>query len=614
MSSKRRRSSRPSPAGPGSSLEALEGRMLLSQTRALPFYDLEHTRSPAGRPLTPEVQISHPIGTDPALIGAYQNEGRDLSGVDRQGNRWNLRLTGPGKIIVTDATPNDGSLDDDLVSIRLVGTNLASSRLIGTVQPSSLTPSDPSLVATRGQVKFNSLSAINGVHAITLNGFVLTDTVTLPGQTGRNSTTGIELNGGTYRLAFSTIDASNPTSQNSNTNPLQNPEPIIVSIGDPTNPLKIRPSVYIDRIVNTVYNDTVGTVPASVAQTNPAVILAINGRAADLSFVSITQQTDLSRLVTQNTQPFVIIPPIVVPSDSAAQAYRFPTVATTGRTAIQVKGAHKIKVLGTANNTTVSRSKKPFENSLTGVDGIGKIEIGGVNDAVGIDSRGSIGKIKLGRGLGNPTNNKRLPRDYGIPDNENGYAANGYVGGQIVTEGSIGKIEAAPATRVLLVPTDPYDVQAGPNGYIDYFVQPGTTFTTAIITAAGSIGSVTVVGDSTNTEIRSGFNYYSSVGGIEPISGPSSIGPVSVRGSLIDSVFAASFRPVDGIFGNRNDVAGPGTITGHTNGTALRTSNRTVTLDASGNPVVEITPSTTALGNQGAGYYARHTSKGLPRG
>lgn len=591
MRSTRRRPSRLSPVRPGSGLEELEGRQLLTSyygnQNGLPFTNLDNTKAPTLTPLTPEVKIIHPIGSDPAKLADYDNEGRYLTGEDRQGNRWTLTLTGPGKIIVTDTTPNDGSLDDDLNTIQLVGTNLAKSRLVGTVQPSARYPTDPSLIATQGQVKFNRLIAQGGVHGVELNGFVLTDTVFLPGGS-RNATTGISLHGGTYRLSLQAIDASSPATAN--------PQPITVSIGDPTSPLTIKPSVYIDRIINTVYNDAnFTTAPASVALTNPSVIVSINGEAGDLNFVSIGQETDLAKLQTLNGQFLVSVPPLVIPSDTAATAYRFPTVATTGRTSIQVKGVNNVKINGSATNVTVSRSATPFANSLTGVTHVKRLTIGGVNDAVGIDSRGNIGGVKFARGFGNPTNNKKPATNYGIPNDQNGYAANGYLGGQIVTEGSIGHIVAAPATRVLLVPQDPNNVQPFQNGTIDYGIVPGTTFTTALITAAGSIGGVTVVGDATNTEIRSGYNYYSGIGGIEGVSGASSIGPVSVRGSLIDSVFSASYRAVDGIYGNGNDSAGPGVITGRGKGYVIRTAT-----------------GTTALGNRGAGFYAAAKSKGLP--
>ena len=55
--------------------------------------------------LDPRSLDRSPDRTNPAVLATYQNEGRFLSGQDRQGNRWTLTLTGPGKIIVTDTTP-----------------------------------------------------------------------------------------------------------------------------------------------------------------------------------------------------------------------------------------------------------------------------------------------------------------------------------------------------------------------------------------------------------------------------------------------------------------------------------------------------------------------------
>ena len=102
MSSKRRRSARPDPARRrlGSNLEVLESRQLLAQSPYLPdqFYPL--TRLPAGQAIparSPGRQIAHPIGTNPAILATYQNEGKVLTGQDRQGNRWELKLTGSGR-------------------------------------------------------------------------------------------------------------------------------------------------------------------------------------------------------------------------------------------------------------------------------------------------------------------------------------------------------------------------------------------------------------------------------------------------------------------------------------------------------------------------------------
>ena len=44
---------------------------------------------------TPHITIPKPIGSSPAALATYQNEGKYLTGEDRQGNHWQLKLTGP---------------------------------------------------------------------------------------------------------------------------------------------------------------------------------------------------------------------------------------------------------------------------------------------------------------------------------------------------------------------------------------------------------------------------------------------------------------------------------------------------------------------------------------
>ncbi len=42
-----------------------------------------------------------------------------------------ITVHGPGKVIVTDTTPNDGVLDDDINTIQLVGTSINSTYVTG---------------------------------------------------------------------------------------------------------------------------------------------------------------------------------------------------------------------------------------------------------------------------------------------------------------------------------------------------------------------------------------------------------------------------------------------------------------------------------------------------
>src|SRR5215469_5094353 len=53
----------------------------------------------------------------------FNNAGKVVSGTDRAGDKWVITVHGPGYVVVTDTTPNDGALDDDINTIQLVNTN-----------------------------------------------------------------------------------------------------------------------------------------------------------------------------------------------------------------------------------------------------------------------------------------------------------------------------------------------------------------------------------------------------------------------------------------------------------------------------------------------------------
>ena len=603
MSSKRRRSARPDPARRrfGSNLEVLESRQLLAQSPYFPInsYPLSDNL-PAKNPGTvPAAQIAHPIGTNPAILATFQNEGTNLSGQDRQGNRWNLTLTGPGQIIVTDTSPNDGVLDDDINTITLVGTSATKSVLTGTVEQSARTMTAASLLPTLGQMYFNSLQAQQGVKSITLNGFVLTDTITPPGsatlsagESFLNQSTGINLHGGVGLLSIEGIDARFPASMN--------PLPINIVIGNPTTPLTIKPNIRIDHIYNTVYDDTAfavdpttgtigaGTIPTGPL-TSPTVSLVVNGEIQSFNVVSITQEPDLSTLFPPLNSTILTVPTEFIPSDSAALEYQFPTVGTTGRTAVQTTAINKVKATGSVTNTTFSKAAQPFKNSLTGLDSVGSVQIGGTADAVAIDSRGSIGKLKFAKGLGNPAGTLPNPIYYGQPASQNGYAASGNIAVQVTTEGNIGSLEAAPTGQFSQISQDPSKIQAGINGYTTYVNHPGQAVTSSLVAAAGSIGTVHIVGDMQNSEIKAGYNYASAVTGADGVTGKSKVGPVTIRGNLTNSVVSSSFRATNGSY--VGGKAGNGTITGKFAGQIYAT--------ASGK---------TVLGNSGSGFFAKYSS------
>ena len=592
MSSSRRRSSR-SPSArrrPPRDLERLEIRQVLSQTPYLavsdyPLRDFDNAQDP-GR--VPAAQISHPIGSPASAFNGTDNQGKVITGQDRQGNRYQLKLTGPGYIIVTDATPNDGVLDDDIDTIRLVGTTLGESVLTGTVIQSFNTPQSYTQLPTLGQVSFNRLTADSGVKRVTLNGFVLTDTVFGNGETGLNATTGINLRGGVQRLEFQGIDARLPASEN--------PNPIVITIGSPTTPLTVHPDIRIDTINNTVYDDTAfafggsGTIPTGPI-TTPSVQLVVNGALASFDVVSITQTPDPAALSPGINSGFLTLPVSLIPNGSAALQYQFPIVGTTGRTSVQATAIEHVRASGSVTNTTFSKSSQPFQDSLTGLDKVGTVQVGGVADALAIDSRGSIKGLKFAKGLGSPVGVSQNPIYYGTPADRYGYPSQGYVGGQVVTEGSIGHIVAAPNDRFTQTAQDPAQIQSGLNGTEVQAVRPGTAVQSAVIVANGSIGATHVVGDLRNSQVNSGTNYYSSINGVEGVTGASKIGPAKIKGDLVDTVVAASYRSNDGIYGNGNDTKGNGTITGTQKGNIYQTAT-----------------GTTAAGARGSGFFSRFTT------
>jgi hypothetical protein len=480
-------------------------------------------------------QIHHPIGSSPAQLATLTNEGKVVTGQDRNGDRWSITVQGPGLVIVTDATPTDGVLDDNIDTIQLVGTNINTTHVIARVQPSAE-------VLSSGTILFNKLIAQNGVASIDLNGFVLSQTVTPPNGGAPNSNTGIYLQGGVRQLTFQGIDASIDLSQNT--------QPITIS-----------------NISNTVFDSTSTTVPTGPV-TYQTVNVIVNGQIHNMQMVSATQ---------------AVIDP--------ALAYLFPIVGTTGRTTVQTTGMDNLTVRGSAINTTFSRASTPFQNGLSGMSKLGSASFGGNADALGIDVNGKVGRLKFARGLGSPVGVSKAATNYGIPAANLGYPANGLVGG-LITANSVGSITAAPANSILQTPQDPNQIQILPT-YTNYSVRPGSALSSAAIVSSGNIGTTTIVGNATNSEIKSGTNYPSMAAGLQGTRAKSKIGPLKLRGDLVDSVVSATYRPGTAGYGTSGSVAGNGTIRGRFIGQLYNTGGQTILL------------------NKGTGFYAKHKSPTL---
>jgi hypothetical protein len=557
MSLTRRRSDRPDPARRrlGSSLEALERRELL--TGGAPRY---YQSLPDGLPIqTSSVNlaippINHPLGVSDAVVAALGNSGKLVQGRDRAGNQYSIAVHGPGSVIVTDATPNDGVLDDDIDTIQIVGADPNKTTVIGSVSASAET-------LTNGTVFFNKLISANGVKSIVLNGFILTQTVPPPNGGLPNSNTGVFLPAGAHDLEFTGVQAPINTSLST--------QPINIVIGDPNIPLKFKPSVRIDEISNTVFDSTSTVVPTGPL-VSPTVNITINGEANNLQFVSATQQTE-----------------------PAAAQFLFPIVGTTGRTSIQAKGINSLKFVGSAVNVTASQSATPFQGSFTGLSHLGSAAFGGNADALALDVSGNIGKLQFNKGLGNPTGLSKAATTFGTPAANIGYPGSGLLGG-LVRAKNIGSIKAAPADTILLTSNNPTNLQKNRTGSTTFVPKAGHTLNFAAITASGNIGSATIVGDSTSSEVKTGFDLISYNQGLQGTRGPSAIKSIHYRGDLVDSAISASYQPSANGYGAPGFVKGPGTINGTFKGS------------------INFTGAKTALGNTGVGFFAKNKPSTLP--
>jgi hypothetical protein len=242
--------------------EALESRQVLSS--GVPAY--------ASPWLPSDLFVTNPITHQRELVNSSQlvhqndpnspglsNEGKIVTGQDRQGDMWTITVHGPGKVIVTDTTPNDGNLGDDIDTIQLINTNPRTTFVTGNVIPSNTFPridttslqeitftspniqgnaSGTPLEPSSGVIKFNQLIDLNGVKSIELNGFSLDANVS-PAVT---SQTGIFLYGGVGVLSFDNINANINTAVNST--------PYQIVIGEPNTPLKVEPSIFINHVFN----------------------------------------------------------------------------------------------------------------------------------------------------------------------------------------------------------------------------------------------------------------------------------------------------------------------------------------------------------------------------
>ncbi len=191
---------------------------------------------------------------------------------------------------------------------------------------------------------------------------------------------------------------------------------------------------------------------------------------------------------------------------------------------MQATAIDKVKVHGSAVNFTLSHDSQPFTSQSSGLAYLHKADFGGNADGVGIDVDGKIGKLVFKKGLGNPngvatakTSSGETPAGddyYGTPEGTTGYPASGDLGG-VVSATSIGKLVVGPANTLATTSQNPLFVQLDELGCVTYATTPGYSLTNAIVATSGSINQVDVTGTPLNSEIKTGFDYPSSVAGQE---------------------------------------------------------------------------------------------------
>ncbi len=541
--------------------ESLESRRVLSA--AIPSYLSPWIPSdlPVENPVTHQKELLIAQRLNPTSLNSplQTNEGKIVSGTDLQGDLWTITVHGPGKVIVTDTTPNDGVLHGDINTIQLIGTSPTQTYVTGLVRDS---PSE----LTQGTILFNELYAATGVKSIELNGFVLSDAV----SPSVSSPTGVFLYGGVKTLSFQDIDAEIDTA--AGTSPYQ------IVIGNGSTPLKTAPSIYLQSINNLVYDSTSTTIPTTPV-TTPSVQIIVNGVLKNFDIVSASHGSVV-----------------------AGYQFEYPVVGTTGRTAVQATAINQVNVAGSAVNFTLSRASQPFSSQTSGLTHLHKAVFGGNADAVGIDVDGRIGKLIFKKGLGNPngvatgstSSGETLPATtYGAPEGTSGYPASGDLGGVVSAE-SIGTLQVGSANTLATTAQNPLFVQLAEPGFVTWATTPGYSLTNAIVATSGSIGQVQVTGPLLNTEVKTGFDYPSYVAGQEGTRAASSIGKLNVQGDLINSPISASVRAANKHYDRRTNTNGNGSITGTVSGQAIDTGG------------------TTGLGNTGSGVFARHLKGRLP--
>ena len=171
-----------------------------------------------------------------------------VSGTDRAGDKWVITVHGPGQVIVTDTTPNDGALDDDINTIQLVNTKRQEDLCHRQRDPVE------SRADQRAKSSSTSSSRSRGVKSIELNGFDLS----AAGHAGGDDA---DRRVPLWRSGHALVQRDRYARSTPRSTPLRSR----CVIGLPNTPLKQQPSIFLNNITNLVFDSTSTTIPTDAA-------------------------------------------------------------------------------------------------------------------------------------------------------------------------------------------------------------------------------------------------------------------------------------------------------------------------------------------------------------
>ncbi len=435
-----------------------------------------------------------------------------VSGTDSKGDTWTLQLIGPGQISVVkqnDPSGNPASLTSatDIKTITIGGTVPTQSRLVGTVTKVG-TNSD-------GRVFFNNLiqlpsrseslgSAGLGILSIDMPNFWLGRTT----PTGSSTSTepGIAMPDGTDTLRFGGVDATHnlptPTATTAS-------DTIFVTMGLPTYG---GTRILIDKSISGSEQ-----APASSATTQPTTVqhgvdFVVSGR------LTLFQANQIVGDVTHAPGQFGNISPGATGSGGTTV---FSGVAGTGPFFVN-GNTFKGQVTGQIGNLRIGGDAANFTaivNDATGSgnDRISNFSIGGETNNVLVLAPNGLRNAVFGKGLDNTEIYTHVVNT--LTANRDATNSNVYVDRQISR------------------------VQIG-----------GNVTNTKIL--AGVVQNFTSIYQSVSGQSTSVFSAGTPSAPAAPLAGQPGGGmTIHVAGDVTNSIFAASYEPFNGVYGDPNALA-----------------------------------------------------------